>query len=262
AGTVFKLDSVGIETVLHSFHVLDGSYPAGGLLRDQAGDLYGTTVGGGVFDVGTVFKLDPTGKLTHLHNFTGSTDGANPQARLIRDASGNLWGTTYVGGAAQAGTIFKLDASGNGAVVYSFSQSSGANPYAGLVRDPNGNLYGTTSFGGSFGFGTVFKLDAAGNETVLYSFAGSADGAQPLGSLILDGTGALYGTTQLGGTYSLGTVFKVDSVGNHTILHSFNGTDGANPVAGLVRGNSGSLYGTTLQGGSYGYGTVFEITPF
>jgi uncharacterized repeat protein (TIGR03803 family) len=218
------------------------------------------------------------------------TDGSSAQyGSLIRDAAGNLYGTTQDGGAnvgtgqsgAGGGTVFKLSSSGTYTVLYSFCTAAncadGATPYAGLIEDSSGNFYGTTGFGGAFGGGTVFKLDSNNNETVLYSFCAlgnCADGQLPTGSLIEDASGNFYGTTGFGGAYGGGTVFKLDSNNNQTVLYSFcalaNCADGQQPVVGsLLRDASGNLYGTTAQGGANlgagvsnaGGGTIFKLDP-
>ncbi len=274
-GTVFKVDSSGNETVLYTFTGYpDGAHPYAGLVRDAAGNFYGTTYGGGLFGLGTVFKLDKNGNEAVSHHFQGSPDGANPLASLILDTSSvlsrNLYGTTLDGGANYFGTVFKADTTGNETVLYSFGNlPDGAEPlYGGLVRDAAGNLYGTTVSGGADDYGTVFKVGKTGNETVLYSFTwGTSDGAAPQSGLIRDAAGNLYGTTYVGGNSAscdpprgCGTVFKVDTTGNEAVLYSFNGgSDGANPYSGLVADNAGNLYGTTSSGGTYGYGTVFKL---
>src|SRR5271157_5652562 len=266
------------ESVLHSFPGSpDGANPYAGLVRDAQGNLYGTTVNGGAQAKGTVFKVDATGNETVLYSFTGAGgDGASPTGLLVRDAQGNLYGTTVFGGASGKGTVFKVDATGNETVLYSFTGAGGdgANPEAGVVQDAQGNLYGTTAYGGAgncsngsfYGCGAVFKVDTTGNETVLYSFTGTGgDGAEPAG-LVRDGQGNRYGTTSAGGDLACrapagcGTVFKVDTTGNETVLSSFTGTGGggAEP-AGLVRDAQGNLYGTTVFGGAYGNGTVFKV---
>jgi uncharacterized repeat protein (TIGR03803 family) len=278
-------------TVLYSFKfgVTDGQSPYAGLVRDAAGNLYGTTLYGGSSSncsggCGTVFKLDTTGKETLLHSFEGPpADGANPFASLVRDAAGNLYGTTLRGGASDFGTVFKLDTTGTETVLHSFvgSPTDGQYPRGGLVRDSAGNLYGTTSNGGSSsncsgGCGTVFKLDTTGTEIVLHSFVGlPTDGANPFAGLLRDAAGNLYGTTAYGGSkhahfcaFGCGTVFKLDTTGKETVLHSFMGAatdDGALPEADLVQDAAGNLYGTTFTGGDspcyegYGCGTVFEL---
>jgi uncharacterized repeat protein (TIGR03803 family) len=266
-GTVFKLNATGKYKVLHSFSGADGSDPITVLVRDAAGNLYGTTYRGGVFDHGTVFKLDATGKETVLHCFVGDgSDGVNPHGGLVRDATGNLYGTTFYGGPSYAGTVFELSADGKYKVLHSFTDdgADGIEPSAGLIRDAAGNLYGTTRFGGTFNLGTAFKLSAAGKFKVLHSFGG-ADGANPYGNLILR-AGILYGTTYRGGVFDHGTVFKLDATGKETVLHSFDYyLDGANPNAGLILDAAGNFYGTAYLGGplgnDIGYGTVFKLTP-
>ncbi len=259
-GTVFKLDTTGAETVLYSFTGSpDGSSPAAGLIRDTAGNLYGTTQAGGSRNLGTVFELDTTGAETVLHSFTTDTDGAMPEAGLIRDAPGNLYGTTSMGGPLASGTVFKLDATGTETILYSFSGLNGQFPSARLIRDAAGDFYSTTGFGGSFGWGTVFKLDATGAETVLYSFTGGTDGFLPTGGLFRDADGNLYGTTSGGGTFGVGNVFKLDTLGAETVLYSFIGTPDGEGPAGWVRDAAGNLYGITYRGGAFGKGTVFKV---
>lgn len=199
-----------------------------------------------------------------VYTFSGGTDGDSPQAGLVADASGNLYGTTPYGGAFDSGTVFKIDPSGNETILYNFTGGlDGANPYAAVILDAVGNLYGTTSFGG-FGSGVVFRLDSNGNQAVLYTFTGGSDGSIPAGSLLRDGNGNLYGTTAGGGDYNFGVVFKLETVGNETVLHSFAGSpaDGEAPLASLTRDAAGNLYGTTEFGGTAGGGgTVFELSP-
>jgi uncharacterized repeat protein (TIGR03803 family) len=217
-GTVFKLDANGKLSLLYSFAgTPDGDDPYAGLLRDKAGNLYGTTQYGGTNGgYGTVFKLSSKGKLTLLHSFAGTPDGVNPLAGLLMDAAGNLYGTTYYGGTKGGfGTVFKLNTKGKLNLLHSFAgMPDGQNPYSRLIRDAAGNLYGTTFYGGTAGYGAVFKLDTAGKLTVLHSFNDAPDGAHPIGGLVLDKAGNLYGTTSDGGDLSCGfsgcgTVFKV-----------------------------------------------------
>jgi uncharacterized repeat protein (TIGR03803 family) len=277
-GTVFKLEPSGTETVLHSFtDGADGSLPSGNLIMDADGNLYGVADYGGNSSCsnvghpsgcGTVFKLAPSGTLTVLYSFTGGSDGADPSGGLIMDATGNLYGTTWGGGAYGYGTVFKLDSSGKETVLHSFQSSDGSGPSSGLIMDAKGNLYGTTYSGGAYGKGTVFRLDSLNNETVLYSFTGGSDGWNPFGGLVMDAKGNLYGTTWGGGAYGYGTVFKLDSSGKETVLHSFTyGAGGFSPF-GVIQDAKGNLYGEAAAGGvipcigitSEGCGTVFEIT--
>lgn len=260
-------------TALYTFkNGEDGRHPYSGLVRDSAGNLYGTTYTGGTSDFGTVFKLDTADKYDVLHTFTGGVNGpeaAFPIAGLIRDSAGNLYGTTSYGGAYGFGTIFKLDPTSHYKVLYHFGGGEngpdGAYP-GGMVRDAEGNLYGTTRVGGTSGIGTIFKLDTAGNYQVLHSFNGDfsgPDGAYPSGSLIRDAARNLYGTTIQGGTLGRGTVFKLDATGTETLLYSFAGKffgpdDGEQPL-GLIRDGAGNFYGITLYGGASNYGTVFKL---
>ena len=282
AGTVFKLDTTGSETVLYSFRGLekaDGDYPQGGLIMDNAGNLYGTTFYGGMVGCpivlydkgcGTVFKIDPTGQETVLYSFTPANgDGENPAAGLVMDSGGNLYGTTSLGGLVgcqfdmSCGTVFKIDPTGHETVLYSFTGSygDGAGPSSALIMDSAGNLYGTTEAGGLSGIGTVFELDTTGHETVLYSFDGTpGDAYLPVSGLIMDSAGNLYGTTYADGFDLPGMVYKLDTTGHETVLYSFtDGSDGGNPSAGLIMDNAGNLYGTTVNGGASDVGTVFEL---
>ena len=232
----------------------------------------GTT---GIADV-TVTVSCSAGTESVLYSFSTGTDGAIPVAGLITDGNGNLYGTTFNGGTNGNGTVFKLTPNSAGgyneSVLYRFGANGatdGANPYAGLITDTNGNFYGTTAYGGTNSNGTVYKLtpNSTGGytESVLHSFAGgTGDGAIPVASLITDGNGNFYGTTQYGGTNNNGTVFKLiaNSSGGYTesVLFSFGtGTDGANPYAGLITDASGNLYGTTQNGGTNNSGSVFKI---
>jgi uncharacterized repeat protein (TIGR03803 family) len=266
-GIIFKLDKSGALSVLHTFAgFTDGANPNGSLILDAAGNLYGTTASGGPLNQGTVFELDTKGFLTVLHAFAGKSDGSQPIAGVTRDSTGNLLGTTSVGGTRyfSSGTAFKLDPAGQETVLHTFQPNGvdGNFPYAGLI--PFGqDLYGTTSSGGPSSFGTVFKLDKAGNETVLYSFLGGSDGRYPQNSgVVHDGSGNLYGTTENGGDANDdGIVFQLDPIGAETVLHRFSGKDGSRPMAGVITDSAGNLYGTTYEGGAFGNGTVFKITP-
>jgi uncharacterized repeat protein (TIGR03803 family) len=231
------------------------------VIRDSAGNLYGTTYNGGTADAGVVFELDANGQETVLHNFTGGADGGNPYAGVIRDSAGNLYGTTEYGGAANLGAVFKVDTSGEETVLFSFpGGNGGSNPYGGVTADSAGNLYGTTAYGGSGGSGVVFKLDPAGTETVLHTFKTPNDGAAPESGVIRDSAGNLYGTTYGGGKYDAGVVYKVAASGQETVLYTFTGgADGGSPVAGVIMDSAGNLYGTAQYGGASHWGVVFEV---
>jgi uncharacterized repeat protein (TIGR03803 family) len=247
----------------------DGANPTGAVIRDAAGNLYGTTLGGGPTNMGTVFKLDRLGNETVLLGFSVSgVNGASPVDGVIRDASGNLYGTTAGGGdrTCACGTVFMLDANGKETVLHRFTGGSdGKTPSGGLIRDASGNLYGTTRFGGdptchTVGCGTVFKVDATGKESVLHSFTSGADGELPVAAVVRDRAGNLFGTTLDGGSSGSGTIFKVDSAGKETVLHSFTSSpDGSQPGGGLIPVGE-ELYGTTEGGGNLCCdGTVYKL---
>ncbi len=288
-GTAFKLDKNGKQVWLHSFKAGNGRQPMAGLLRSPSGNLFGTTVAGGSgtkvcpeIGCGVVLKLDGAGKETVLHRFKGTPDGFEPEAPLVEDTSGNLYGTTTVGGnSGGLGTIFKVDKTGKETVLYSFTGGSdGCFPDTGVIFDGAGNLYGTAVQGGAAfcngGYGVVFELDATGKFTVLYTFDGN-DGAYP-SALLLDSAGNLYGTAGGGnstacGSTGCGTVFELSPQGNgnwmETVLYNFcsldNCADGEEPTGPLVRDSAGNLYGTTYFGGAYrncngeGCGIVFKL---
>jgi uncharacterized repeat protein (TIGR03803 family) len=161
AGVVYKVDTASQETVLYSFTGgVDGGYPEyAGVIRDSAGNLYGTTSSGGTSGTGVVYKVDTKGQETVLHSFTGSTDGSQPEAGVVRDSAGNLYGTTVYGGTSGAGVVYKVDKGGHETVLHSFTGGAdGAYPWAGVIRDSAGNLYGTTSSGGTKNSGEVFEV--------------------------------------------------------------------------------------------------------
>ena len=263
----------------------DGGSPQAGLIFDQTGNLYGTTMGG---RGGAVFELTPQqdGSWTEsvLYRFcslTNCADGEEPLASLIFDRAGNLYGTTLEGGdyCWQCGTVFELtpnlDGSWTEKVLHSFTgNNDGALPVVGLIFDQAGNLYGTTSAGGNNDGGVVFELtpqqDGSWTESVLYRFCSltnCADGEEPLASLIFDRAGNLYGTTWLGGSDCsiCGTVFELtpnlDGSWTEKVLHSFNYNDGRQPKAGPIFDQAGNLYGTTWAGGNHDEGVVFELKP-
>jgi uncharacterized repeat protein (TIGR03803 family) len=274
SGTVFQLPTVSLTNpTIYNF--LEGSGQASGLVLDHAGNLYGTTEDGGPHDVGTVFELTHTfGGWNYevLHNFeTTETDGYYPFGRLIIDAAGNLYGTTYEGGVYGVGTVFELTNTGDGwteSVLYNFTGGdNGSGPLAGVIFDRGGHLYGTTLLGGTDNAGTVYQLTPhQGYWTfrVIYSFTGAQDGGSPYyGSLTVDSAGELYGTTRYGGQLQYGTVFRLaqeqPGAWRETVLHSFiGGNDGENPIYGVTLDSAGHLYGTTPFGGGDGWGIAFE----
>lgn len=276
------------EKVLYSFNPgngTDGNGPFAGLIFDAAGNLYGTTCYGGTYNSGAVFELTPNGSggwneaVLYSFNPNNGTDGTCPMAGLVLDASGNLYGTTFQGGAYNYGTVFELTPNGSGGwseeVLYGFNPGNGtdgAYTQGALIFDAAGNLYGTNPDLGTYYGGTVFELipqpGGVWSEVVLYNFnpRDGKDGNWPNGDLIFDAAGNLYGTTYLGGVYGYGTAFglrrKPGGGWEEGVLHSFdpaNGKDGSYPTAGLILDAAGNLYGTTYEGGVYGYGTVFGL---
>ncbi len=283
--------------VLHSFN--SGNFsPTSGLVTDSRGNAYGTTYpyNGDLTNSGTVYEISPTTGYHLLFRFShkGAT-GWYPQGNLVLDSVGNLYGTTIYGGVSQSacattgcGVVFKLSPSSNGdqwteTVLYNFCSAAncadGANPQAGVIFDSAGNLYGTTKTGGNLGCqdagpgcGTVFELEPSQSgwtESVLYAFtATSSDGTWPLGNLVFDGVGNLYGTVQPPGPQKGGSVFELSPFGGNwmfSVVYAFDGLsgskDGSDPVAGLIFDAAGNLYGTTFAGGKFGLGTAFELTP-
>ena len=281
-GTVFELvyQSPGnySEQNLHIFSSVDGCSPQASLIMDSSGNLYGTTYGncttGGPNVGGTVFELvnnGPAGysyKGLYVFSAVSPLDGRNPSG-LVMDSSGNLYGTTIVGGASAKGTVFELaeDSSGNYSekILYSFLNSGGdgANPRAGLIMDSSGNLYGTT-YGGGSGLGTVFELSPAGSsgysESILYSFSNLMTGdAGPDSGLILDSQGNVYGTTYgIGGPSAVFELVNNSGTYSEQILHTFSPGEGTLPGT-LIESANGIFYGVLSAGGLNNYGSIFEV---
>jgi len=277
--------------VLYSFAGgKDGRTPQAALLADAAGNLYGTTAFGNGSrkckdGCGTVFELSPPsggGSLwteSILHRFSGGSDGATPEGKLISDEAGNLYGTTNGGGSVSepwcssgCGVVFELSppsVKGNPwteTVLYAFSWTDGALPAAGLIFDESGNLFGTTQAGGGSGVGVIFELSppqsqgGAWSLADIYSFTGLGDGGEPLSDLTFDSLDNLYGTTN--GVGGGGTVFELTpptqqgAAWTETTIQSFSGEF---PLAGVIFDPAGNLYGTTT--GSLCCGSVFELSP-
>ncbi len=271
----------------YAFNGYPARYPAGGLVADASGNLYGESSSNDARGCGVVFKLTPQNgggwQFNIIHRFCAPGDGVGPVGGLVIDDAGNLYGTTVQGGANGYGTVFVAHPTSVGwgeRVLYSFGANSDdlKYPSGGLTMDAVGNLYGVAGGGtSSNGAGGVFKLSRSGskwNETVLYDFSGyflNGDGEGPQGNVIFDKAGNLYGTTTLGGNVGYGTVYELSpsSSGQWALatLYSFHGgSDGNRPSAGLVFDNDGNLYGTTAYAGNAGLcngtgcGTVFELS--
>ncbi len=270
------------ETVLYRFTGgADGGNPYSPVILDAAGNVYGTTQSGGAANLGTAFEVSPSGSgwtETVLYSFTGIPDGSQPESGLLLDSAGNLYGTTADGGADNSGTVFQLVNSGSGwteNILYSFGPQDGYAPYGGLILDSAGNLYGTTAYS-YVGDGTVFELSPDGGgqwnfATLSFLASGAAGTPGPVGTLLMDNSGNLYGTTFEGGLAGCGfgsgcgTVFELSPDSgdwNYYLLYQYTGeSDGGFPVDGLVRDAEGNLYGAGFGGGSSGNGVVFEWTP-
>lgn len=274
SGTVYRLSPVGSSwkyTSLYSFKgVTDGAGPGYGTLAigaDRA--LFGTTEGGGNF--GTAFAICACpGREIQLQRFGSGTDGAEPMSGVVLDSAGNFYGTTLLGGANGNGTVYEAKRSGKTwteSVLYSFTSGNDAiNPVATVSLDAQGNLYGTAPAGGAFGNGAVYKLSLSNSgwaESVLYSFQGGNDGANPVGGVIVDRAGNLYGTTFDGGINGGGTIYELSPSNGRwtfTVLYSFVGGYGG-PYNKLTFDTKGNLYGFTNSEGAYGFGEIFKLTP-
>lgn len=283
-----QVGATAAEKVLYSFgNRPDAQFPLAALAVDREGNLYGTTSGGGEFGNGAIFQLTPTTsgwQETVLYSFAGNQDGGAPLGGLILDPKGNLYGTASEGGDLSCfvatigcGVVFELSPNENGSwkyrVLYSFvaGNNDGDLPTGKLVFGPDGNLYGATLHGGGpDDAGIVFQLKRTGagwRESAIHIFG--VTGGAPLGDLVFDKAGNLYGTTEL--AQSLGSVFQLhpngDGTWTETDLHIFSNSEGINPASGLTIDASGNLYGTTTRGGGpfcfgqFGCGTVFEVSP-
>jgi uncharacterized repeat protein (TIGR03803 family) len=290
-GAVFQLkpnpDGTWTYSTIYSFTGgNDGATPMAGLVFDAAGNLYGTTSSGGAGGNGTVFRLTPnpdgSWQVFLVHNFLfNGKYGAHPNAGLVFDAAGDLYGTTTDGGTYGYGTVFQLKFVNTQYgwewrlhPLHQFTGGNdGANPYAGLIFDAAGNLYGATANGGIYGvgasgYGTVFQLkpnpDGTWTEQVLHQFTRGQDGANPSANLIFDAVGNLYGTTQSGGARFGGTVFQLKpNQGREWTIHTLYsfGQPAHGPQGGLIFDTAGNLYGTTDIGGKWNWGVVFEVMP-
>lgn len=276
SGSVYEISPNGSSWTYTSLYSLkgikDGAGPAfGSLAFGPKGLLLGTTEGGGNF--GTDFAVCPRTDCTWvesvIHRFGTGQDGAQPIGGVAFDAAGNFYGTTSLGGSYGNGTVFEEKHTGSSwveSVIYSFTGGNdGFNPVSGVTVDAHGNLYGTTSLGGANGYGVVFELSPTSsgwNQTVLYTFQGLNDGQNPVGGVILDPAGNIYGSTFFGGADGGGTVYELSPSGGSwtfALLHSFSTYYG--PYNKLTLDAKGNVYGTTNGAGANGLGSVFKLTP-
>jgi uncharacterized repeat protein (TIGR03803 family) len=290
-GTVFRIGMGTGPGFLHLFGTAsgpahDGTVPMGSLVQNLDGKLYGTTSAGGTAGKGTVFQLGLDGTYQILHNFgDGSVagDAISPAVGLVRDAQGNLYGTSFHGGSYNQGAVYKIDTQFRLSILYSFNQSTaitfgttalssgGCYPNSKLLLGADGNLYGTTAAVPGYGFGTIYRITPTGTETVLHYFGDGSvtnDGQQTASpveqgenALVQSPTnGSIYGTTSAGGLNGKGVLFAMTPAGQVTILHSFGDSsvtnDGTVPLSGVIFGTDGNLYGTTGEGGTTGW-TVY-----
>ena len=265
---------MGFQSGLQPESGSDGSGPAFGTLAiGPKGSLFATTEGGGY--LGTAFEVCPASdcaqRETVVHSFGHGTDGIEPVGGLVVDSSGNFYDTTLLGGTYGDGTVYEISPVGKKLftrVIYSFGADAtdALNPPAGVTVDPQGNLYGTSSFGGANGVGAVYKLAPSGSgwtESILYNFQGLDDGQNPVGGLILDSAGNLYGATFDGGINGGGVVYELSPSGSgwtFTTLYSFVGGYGG-PYNKLTLDAKGNLYGFTNGEGLYGFGSIFKLSP-
>jgi uncharacterized repeat protein (TIGR03803 family) len=276
SGTLFGITRSGVFTTLHAFTPsYDGNTPYDRLLLGTDGNLYGTASAGGASNTGTLFEILPSGLLTTIYSFSPTSpssggankDGAAPYAGLAQSSIGWLYGVTTAGGAAADGTIFTKIPAGGFKTLHSFMGLDGSDPVADLTVSRTGTLYGVTKAGGLNGSGTIFMITPQGNFTSLYAFTAldsqrhNADGAFPIGAVVLDAQGNVYGTTSMGGSNGDGTIFKLSRKGTLTTLYTFTGgNDGMTPQGALLLAADGNLYGTTTSGGAFGGGTAFQVT--
>jgi uncharacterized repeat protein (TIGR03803 family) len=265
-GSVFSLSTNGTLITLASFAGTNGSRPQATVLQAADGNLYGSTVSGGMDGVGTSFKLTTNGFLTTLYSFVGSSDNINPYAALVQGADSNFYGAG-VNQFTSNGTVFRMTLAGTVTNIYSFTGGADGTSAAGaLLPLPDGNFYGLSGGGGASGRGNVFRISPGGTLTTIYSFSGGSDGYAPAGALVRGSDGALYGVTThnvFAGFQFYGTIFRVTTNGALGTLYTLNPVfgDGLYPSAGLLQASDGNLYGTTEFGGASGNGTVFRITP-
>ena len=281
-GVIYELTNSGgtrSQTVIHAFTGGDdGAGPGAGLTIDSNGDIYGTAPTGGAYGQGTIFRLHRgnggSWRFKVLHAFTGGSDGIGGLAGRMVLSGNRLYGTATAGGDNSQGTAFELTRNAKGRwkfkPIYQFTGEPDAGfPYSGLALDNSGKLYGTTYYGGANGVGSVYRLarkSGAWSETLLYSFTGASDGGAPLGSLVIDPGGNLFGATSGGGSAGDGVIFSLSLASGkkwkEKVEHTFQGTpDGEYAYNGMVGDGAGNYFGATTEGGSEDEGAIYEFTP-
>jgi uncharacterized repeat protein (TIGR03803 family) len=260
-GTIFKITTGGVFTVVYSFDYTHGANPAGHLTLSGDGNYYGVARSGGASGYGAVFKMTSTGTLTVIHSFNGTTDGGYCYGSITEGTDGNLYGITYQGGTYGYGTIFKVNKTGSSfTILKSFSYATdGGYSRGDLIQATDGKFYGMTNAGGTNGGGTIFKITSTGTYTVLRNLGGN-DGQGPVGNLFQNSDGFLYGMAH-GGAHGGGTFFKISTAGVFTVLYSLtSATDGSDPNGGVIKSTDGNLYGLTSYDGPNFGGTAFKIS--
>jgi uncharacterized repeat protein (TIGR03803 family) len=277
-GTIFKFTGSGAPITLHDFDGADGRSPFDRMVQVGDGNFYGTTPYGGnlgecdgAHGCGTVLQMTPSGTLTTLYDFCSLVDcidGGVLFESLAQNTDGNFYGATWIGGPANAGTIFKITPTGTLATLYTFCEvdypfcGDGINPL-GPVLGTDGNFYGTTDLGGANGEGSVFQITPSGTLTTIYSFCAKiacTDGSDARSGIILGSDGNFYGTTYYGGAHNEGSIFRITPAGVLTTLHSFDGKDGYDQIGVMFQATNGTFYGQTTLGGSGGQGTIFSLS--
>jgi uncharacterized repeat protein (TIGR03803 family) len=282
AGTVYKISTEGVYTAVYNFCaeggdcLVTGGYPRGGVTLGTDGNLYGTTADGGTEDVGTVFEVTDAGTLTTLWDFTAGltsqhlNDEGYPIYPPVEATNGDFYGVDDGVYGGTYGVFYKMTPKGK-LTAYPFDYTDGYEPNL-PTQGADGNFYGTTQFGGgTCNCGVVYKATTGGKITPLHVFTGYVsatdyDGNRPIGVLVQDNDGYLWGTTYQGGEYNEGTIFKIATTGkDYELVYSFQFAEpqllGQLPVAGLTLGTDGNLYGVTAYGGTNNYGATFQVTP-
>jgi len=277
AGEIFKLDTTGHPVAVYKFcpkpDCLDGFSPVS-VVFDPAGDMFGTTIGGGRYREGTIFEITAAGAFQKLYDFcsVGNCADGNLPGTLLFASSGALYGTTEAGGTYQGGTLFTIVPGGSFTTLYSFCSlaacADGYRPGAMLAQGADGDIYGTTAAGGTTKSGTAFQWTLGGTLQTIYTFCSQpacADGSNPQAGLVTAPDGSFYGAASGGGVNGGGALYDLTTTGTFTQVYAFcaqaNCADGSAPAAVPTLGSDGNLYGTTSSGGEYDDGTVYQITP-
>lgn len=253
-GVTFKITTKGTETVLHNFtNSGDGYYPSNVLVPGTDGNFYGTTNS----NPETIYKISSAGKLTTLHTLTAAEGYQGGQ--LIQGIDGDFYGAMNLGGANGYGEAFKMTSKGVFTVLHNFDDTDGADAASGMVQAANGTFYGAASLGGTNNAGVIYSLTSSGKFTVLYNLNGPTDGYEPFGQLMLASDGNMYGTTNSGGSSNCGTIFKVTTAGNYSVVYNFDSTHGCNSREQVIQGTNGLLYGLVNGGGASGNGAFYSL---